>query len=201
MGARTEASRRYREKYREILAERNKRYREANKDIIKKKKKAYYDCNKEIILEKQRKAYRENPEKRHAILERAARYRKSHGMNKEWYRKWINKRRKENPSVRIRDSISARINSALKGEGKTYTTTYYLGCSAEYLKEYLESQFFGGMSWANYGEWHIDHIRPCCSFDLTNREEQLKCFHYTNLQPLWAADNIRKGAKYILQQV
>jgi HNH endonuclease. len=54
------------------------------------------------------------------------------------------------------------------------------------------------MSWDNYGRdgWHIDHIRPCASFDLTDPEQQRQCFHYTNLQPLWAADNIRKGAKW-----
>ena len=53
------------------------------------------------------------------------------------------------------------------------------------------------MSWDNQGEWHIDHIIPCASFDLTNEEEQEKCFHYTNLQPLWAIDNMVKGCKII----
>ena len=52
------------------------------------------------------------------------------------------------------------------------------------------------MSWDNYGEWHIDHIRPMASFNLQEQEEQLKCCHYTNLQPLWAEENLRKGNKY-----
>ena len=52
------------------------------------------------------------------------------------------------------------------------------------------------MSWGNYGKWHVDHIRPCASFNLVNEEEQKKCFHYTNLQPLWAKDNLSKGSKY-----
>jgi hypothetical protein len=51
------------------------------------------------------------------------------------------------------------------------------------------------MNWENQGEWHIDHILPCASFDLTKEEEQRKCFHYTNLQPLWAKDNMIKGSK------
>jgi len=53
------------------------------------------------------------------------------------------------------------------------------------------------MTWSNYGKgWHIDHIKPCASFDLSNPEQQKICFHYTNLQPLWAIDNIKKGAKF-----
>ena len=69
------------------------------------------------------------------------------------------------------------------------------GCSLEKLKQHLESQFTEGMTWDNKGDWHVDHIKPCASFDLTNPEEQKKCFHYTNLQPLWALDNMKKGAK------
>ena len=61
------------------------------------------------------------------------------------------------------------------------------------LKAYLELQFTDGMTWENRGNWHIDHIRPCASFDLTDPEQQKQCFHYTNLQPLWAADNLAKS--------
>ena len=70
-----------------------------------------------------------------------------------------------------------------------------LGCSAEQLRTHLEEKFTDGMSWDNYGYrgWHIDHIRPCASFDLTDPQQQLECFHYTNLQPLWAEDNFKKG--------
>ena len=71
-----------------------------------------------------------------------------------------------------------------------------LGESPAFVKDYLASKFTEGMSWENHGAWHIDHRRPCCSFDLTNPEEQKKCFHYTNLQPLWAKDNLEKGGKY-----
>ena len=71
------------------------------------------------------------------------------------------------------------------------------GCSPIFLISYLESKFTEGMTWDNHGEWHIDHIIPCCSFNLENEEEQKKCFHYTNLQPLWAKDNLRKGGKIL----
>jgi len=69
-----------------------------------------------------------------------------------------------------------------------------IGESPQFVKNYLTLKFTDGMSWENHGKWHIDHIKPCCSFDLTKPEEQQKCFHYTNLQPLWAKDNLRKGA-------
>lgn len=77
-------------------------------------------------------------------------------------------------------------------KGKTMELT---GCSKQELLDYLESKFSEGMTWENYGKWHIDHIRPCVSFNLEDSEEQKKCFHWTNLQPLWAVDNIRKGGK------
>ena len=79
---------------------------------------------------------------------------------------------------------------------KSDKTLELLGASVTFVKKYLESLFQPGMSWDNYGEWHVDHIIPCASFDLNDPEQQKKCFHYTNLQPLWAADNIAKGARY-----
>lgn len=72
-----------------------------------------------------------------------------------------------------------------------------LGCTVEQLAKHLESQFRDGMSWENQGEWHIDHIIPLDAFDLTIREQFLKAVHYTNLQPLWKTDNLKKGAKIL----
>jgi hypothetical protein len=70
-----------------------------------------------------------------------------------------------------------------------------LGCTAEELKVYIESKFKPGMTWENYGRegWHIDHVKACANFDLTNPAQQRECFHYTNLQPLWAQENRKKG--------
>ena len=88
----------------------------------------------------------------------------------------------------------------MAGTSKSAATLELLGCSVEELKKHLENQFIKGMTWNNYGlhGWHIDHIKPCASFDLTKEEEQRKCFHYTNLQPLWAKDNLSKSNKYQL---
>lgn len=98
---------------------------------------------------------------------------------------------------RMRKNISRRIIHAIKDNSKSISTMEYIGCSIEYLKDYLQSKFQNGMTWENYGKWHIDHIRPCASFDLTDIEQQKICFNYKNLQPLWAEDNFKKGCKII----
>ena len=89
-----------------------------------------------------------------------------------------------------------RICKLLRGERKYNHTTDLIGCDGKVLKKFVQNQFRLNMTWDNYGEWHIDHIRPCASFDLTKKEEQYRCFHYTNLQSLWAAENLSKGFKY-----
>ncbi len=77
------------------------------------------------------------------------------------------------------------------------TTKQLLGCDMQFLKRHLSSKWTEGMSWENYGKWHIDHIIPCAEFDLTNQDQRNKCFHYSNLQPLWARDNHMKSDKLI----
>ena len=96
-------------------------------------------------------------------------------------------------------NIKSRIYCAVlrSSARKVQSTIELIGCTIEELRSHLESQFVNGMSWDNYGRtgWHIDHIRPCASFDLSDPVQQRQCFHYSNLQPLWAADNIRKGSR------
>jgi len=88
---------------------------------------------------------------------------------------------------------------ALRGGVKKASCTMALiGCSLPELRAHLEALFLPGMTWEKYGfrGWHVDHIRPCASFDLTDPAQQRACFHYTNLQPLWAKDNLAKHAKW-----
>lgn len=94
---------------------------------------------------------------------------------------------------RVKSSLRARLYAFVKGKNKS-SSFQYVGCSVDELKKHLASQFKEGMTWQNYGEWHIDHIRPCASFDLSLEEERHACFNYENLQPLWAEENLRKGA-------
>lgn len=103
---------------------------------------------------------------------------------------------KENPRWKMEALLRGRVLKALKRKGiaKTQRTTNLIGCSYKCLQQYIEKQFKDNMTWDNYGKkgWVIDHIKPCCSFDLIKEEEQKKCFHYTNLQPLWAEENQQK---------
>jgi len=100
-------------------------------------------------------------------------------------------------NFRMLGNLRTRIYHAMKKDTKGKKTKELLGCSIQEFKIYLESKFREGMSWDNYGKygWHIDHIIPCSMFDLTNFEQQKKCFHYSNLQPLWAVDNLKKYNK------
>ena len=103
----------------------------------------------------------------------------------------------ENPQARIARNLRRRVRGALKSQGaiKSKKTEELLGCSVKFFIEHLESLFDDKMTFENYGEWHIDHIMPCVSFDLTKIKEQKRCFNYTNQQPLWGSDNLSKGSK------
>ena len=100
------------------------------------------------------------------------------------------------PQAAIAHSLRTRINQALKNNTKSGSLIELLGCSIGDFKIYLENMFDSEMTWLNNGDWHIDHRRPCASFDLENREQLLMCFHYTNLQPMWATNNLSKGKFY-----
>jgi len=106
------------------------------------------------------------------------------------------KRANQTIQRRITISLRTRIYCALKGINKSASTIKLLGCSIKDFLVHLESQFEFGMTFKNYGLWEIDHIKPCSKFDLTKPAQQRKCFHYTNLQPLWWKDNLSKGNKY-----
>jgi hypothetical protein len=94
--------------------------------------------------------------------------------------------------IRLRTRVYLALTQA--HTRKCFKTEKLLGCSLEFYKKYIEAQFDDEMSWLNYGDWHIDHIKPCSSFDLTKIEEQQKCFHYFNTRPLWKEENYRKNS-------
>ncbi len=107
--------------------------------------------------------------------------------------------RQTNLNFRIADNLRRRLNSMLRRQKshKANRMINLLGCSMDSFKIYLESLFDVGMSWENYGkEWEIDHIMPCALFDLTNPDHQKRCFHVSNMQPLWIWENRVKSKKY-----
>lgn len=109
-------------------------------------------------------------------------------------------RKKNDPNYWLRHILITRIGHAIKRQygKKAFSTISLIGCSVDDCRIHLEKQFKDGMSWDNQGEWHVDHIKPLSSFDLTKAEEQKKAFHYSNLQPLFAIDNIRKSNRIII---
>jgi len=92
--------------------------------------------------------------------------------------------------------LRGRISAVLKGRVKANSALRLLDCTLPELRAHLEKQFKPGMSWLNYGEWHVDHIRPCASFDFSEPTSLSQCFHYTNLQPMWGADNAEKNSRW-----
>lgn len=102
-------------------------------------------------------------------------------------------RYKNDINYKLAMSLRNRMRIAIKGNQKVGSAVKDLGCSVNELKKYLESKFTDGMTWDNWGEWHIDHIKPLSSFDLSEKYQYLQATHYTNLQPLWAKDNLVKN--------
>lgn len=108
----------------------------------------------------------------------------------------IRRREKVDVEFRLLQRMRGRVSAVLKGRAKNSSTLRLIGCTLPELRAHLEQQFKVGMSWANYGEWHVDHIRPCASFDFNDSTALLQCFNYTNLQPMWGADNAKKNSRW-----
>jgi len=117
----------------------------------------------------------------------------------DYSKNYIKNRQKTDADFKLRGVLRSRISTAIKRNPKAARTMVLIGCSITELRKHLESQFEPGMTWDNHSThgWHIDHIIPCKHFNLTDPEQQKICFHYTNLQPMWAKDNLSKGDRII----
>jgi len=177
--------------YSENNKEKIKEYRENNKEKLKETRKQYHENNKQ-----KRKQYCE--ENKENIKEYQKQYQKN---NKEKRSIYYKNKKQTDPLFKLKYNLRIRMCSAIKNKNyiKSKTTLDMLGCDLYTAKAHLEKQFTKGMTWANHGEWHIDHIIPCAS--AKTEEELIKLFHYTNLQPLWAADNMSKSDKIIEKQL
>jgi len=157
-------------------------HKKYNKKYYQKHKKELQDYGKKYMKEhyQEHKKYHKNYRKEHQE--------KIKKQEKEYKKNKLNK----DINFKLSHYLRVRLNHAIKNNSKFISVIKLLGCSIEQLKKHLKKKFKKSMSWKNYGLWHIDHIRPCCSFDLRKKKEQRKCFHYTNLQPLWAEQNFAK---------
>lgn len=138
---------------------------------------------------------------------------------KEWKRKWwakngrkyLDKRKtdlayrardrervkqsRKDPVGKLKHYVRNRLTKAIRRAAATKCgrSMDLVGCTPQELRRHIEGKFKRGMSWANYGKWHVDHIIPCAKFDLVLPDQQRACFHFTNLQPLWKFDNLSKS--------
>lgn len=183
------------------INDKTKKYREINREKLIEYSRNYYRDNKETLLDNKKEYYQKNKEK---IYSKLVIYNKKNKKKVNLYKNQYNKEKKKSSTLyKLKIIMRDRLNKYFKYStlNKNNTTIKIIGCSPEFLKEHLENQFIDGMSWDNHGlyGWHIDHIIPLSS--AKTEDELYKLCHYTNLQPLWAKDNLKKSNKldYLLE--
>lgn len=189
--------------HKETKKEYDKCYRSINAETIKDQSKLYYKANKEERKKYQRQYRADNKDE---ICRLGKEYRESHPeKGREWFKNnpdytkvYERNRLKVDLNYKIKVYLRSRVRAAIKGNWKSGSAVKDLGCSIDELKLYLEKRFELGMDWNNWSStgWHIDHVIPLYNFDLTDRGQFLEACHYTNLQPLWAKENLSKGRRY-----
>jgi hypothetical protein len=183
--------REYRRKNAERLAAKRQEYVQTNGKRLKQQQAEYRERSRQKINERMRGySERVRPKKRVYML--------------QWYKanqarlaKKRAARYKADPAYRLRLNLRNRLNAAVRNGCKAGSAVRDLGCTIEEFIAYIAGLFLPGMSWENWGKWHLDHIKPLASFDLTDRDQFLAACHYTNMRPLWSADNLRKGARIV----
>lgn len=201
--------REYREKNREKVNQAARNYRKNNPEKYKETIKKYLEKNPNMTSTERSRKYRESEEWKEKFRESGRKsYLKNIEKHKEEYKKyyhqnkkvlnkkkvdWVKKRRKKDGFFRMKENIRGRIRDFLNGRDKSKKTNEIVGLDNTKFKNYIESKFTDGMTWENYGKWHLDHIIPIS--EAKNIEELYSLNHYTNFQPLWAEDNLKKWKK------
>lgn len=169
---------------------RSNRWYHSHKHEIREKNRArskkYYYAHKHIKM---------SPRQWKLRLEYQKRWR---AKNHEKTRSYECKQSQANIQRSIKQRLCTRIRTVLARRNirKTDKTIELIGCTWASLQSHIESLFLPGMSWENRSLWHIDHVRPCASFDLRNPSQLRACFHFLNLEPMWSDKNMSKGAKW-----
>lgn len=184
------------EKKRQLDRIYSKQYRERHPDRRKQIQKKYRTNNPDACRASAQKCIAKDPEKyRKAAAQKSRKHRAAFVQKNGACYSTL--RRKRDAQFAMALALRSRVGVALSRQNaqKSNRTLKLVGCTTSELMAYLESKFSPGMSWENRGEWHIDHIVPLAAFDLSDIDQQHKAFHFTNLQPLWATDNLRKSSK------
>ena len=199
----------YRKKNREKVNQSAKNWRNNNPENYKKTIQKYLEKNPNMTATERTKIYRQDINYR----EKENKRRKDHYKNnietereksKKYYHEnkkllrtnnneWKKNKRKTDGFYRMKLNLRHRLRDYLFGESKSRRTKDIVGLDKMKFKSYVENKFLGGMTWDNYGKWHLDHIKPLCQ--AKDNDEALLLNHYTNLQPLWAEDNLKKNRK------
>jgi hypothetical protein len=170
------------------------RYSKNQKEAVEYRRN-YVKINKKIVNEKQREDYKNNREKYLEYKRIKNKTPEEKQRKRDYARKRYAIRIKTDIQFKLAKSLRNRLKEAVKDNAKSGSAVSDLGCSISEFKIYIESLFKEGMSWDNWGKWHLDHIIPLASVDLTIRDNVLRVCNYKNFQPLWAEDNIKKGCK------
>jgi hypothetical protein len=185
----------------------NKEYQKKNKELIAAQRREKARLYPDLVKAQKRRDYLRHYDKRRAAINawNTANCEKMSAYRRQWLidnadrfraakTAYYLKRKRQDPGFDILTRLRRRINHFVSGNNKSASTEALIGCSYDAFAKHIESQFADGMTWENRCEWHIDHIIPCAAFDLNDPEQQRQCFHYTNMRPLWAHENRRKGA-------
>lgn len=166
---------------------------ECRRIIDRKNKKLRRLMHPDAVRAEDLNKYRRDLEKNRAM--RRDNYYRNRGARISSAVSYTRERLKNDVIYKITHYLRTRLRLAIKRGMKGGSVVKDLGCSPEQFKEYMESKFSSGMTWDNWSfdGWHLDHIRPLASFDLSDRSQFLAAVHYTNLQPLWRSDNLKKG--------
>ena len=188
-----ESAKLYREKNKEHLSNVAKQFAKNNPEKIKQYKAKWKRNNPDIVRRHSREFYHRN-------LESVKTRKKIYSSNNKEKINAYNRKRRQKNDVKINVNIGNQLRQTMKGLKKGERWFDILGYNIDDLMARLQSMFLDGMSFDNYGEWHIDHIRPISSFDFSNDpfKTAKKCWALSNLQPLWATENLKKGAKWQL---
>ena len=187
----------YRRKNSKHIKEYNEEYRKNNPEKFKELKKEYLDKFGDREKQKRREYHYANKKEQN---KKSREWKKN---NRDKIREYKKYRYNNDIQYKLSEVLRSRVHSALNGKKKVGSANRDLGCSTKELIKHIEEKFYPHpktgemMTWKNWKHdgWHIDHIKPLSSFDLTNRDQFLQACSFTNLQPLWAEENYLKSNK------